>query len=206
MWVIDTCIVLDILENDPEFGRASAQLLQKLLPQGLSISPITTVELSVVFSGDIIEQKYFLDQAGISYVEAWTAADIERACTAWNFYIVAKRQAQTPKRPVADILAKQQMYKHEVAALASQQLKCPGGLPTFFESGFDHGLNSKCKNCFEKKSSHISVHGGGGTKSSRRHRSRRRSHHRSNKKSRKVHRVRKVRKSRPRRHHHCRPR
>lgn len=104
MWVIDTCIVLDILENDPEFGRASAQLLQKLLPQGLSISPITMVELSVVFSGDIIEQKYFLDQAGISYVEAWTAADTERACTAWNFYIVAKRQAQTPKRPVADIL------------------------------------------------------------------------------------------------------
>ena len=53
---------------------------------------------------DIIEQKYFLDQAGISYVEAWTAADTERACTAWNLYIVAKRQAQTPKRPVADIL------------------------------------------------------------------------------------------------------
>ncbi len=104
MWVVDTCIVLDIFENDPAFGRPSAKLLHKLLPHGLTISPVTMVELSAAFSGDLAEQKYFLDQAGISYHEPWTAADTEQAHAAWNAYVGAKRQAQTVKRPIADIL------------------------------------------------------------------------------------------------------
>lgn len=104
MWVVDTCVVLDVFENDPAFGRPSAKLLQKLLPQGLTISPVTMVELSAAFSGDLAEQKRFLDQAGISYEEPWTAADTELACAAWNAYVVAKRQARATKRPAADIL------------------------------------------------------------------------------------------------------
>lgn len=104
MWVVDTCIVLDVFEHDPAFGRPSAKLLQKLLPQGLTISPVTMVELSAAFSGDLAEQKRFLDQAGISYEEPWTAADTEQACVAWNAYVVAKRQTRAAKRPVADIL------------------------------------------------------------------------------------------------------
>jgi hypothetical protein len=103
-------------------------------------------------------------------------------------------------RRIGHILDDEKTDKHLAEALASQQLKCPGGtdgIPTFFESGFDHGPNSKCKNCFEKRSSHMSVHGGGGTKSSRRHRSHRSHRRGANKKSRKVHRV---RKSRRRRH------
>jgi hypothetical protein len=79
-------------------------LLHKLLPQGLTISPVTMVELSVAFSGDLAEQKRFLDQAGISYGEPWTPADTEEAHAAWDVYIVAKRQAQATKRPIADIL------------------------------------------------------------------------------------------------------
>ncbi len=104
MWVIDTCIILDVFENDPAFGRPSAKLLQKLLPQGLTISPVTMVELSAAFSGDLAEQKNFLDQAGISYGESWTVADTEQAHTAWNAYVVAKRLAQATKRPIADLL------------------------------------------------------------------------------------------------------
>lgn len=104
MWVVDTCIVLDVLEHDPAFGRPSAKLLQKLLPQGLTISPVTMVELSAAFSGDLTEQKRFLDLAGISYGEPWTAADTELACAAWHAYVVAKRQARATTRPVADIL------------------------------------------------------------------------------------------------------
>lgn len=104
MWVADTCIVLDVFEDDPAFGRPSARLLQKLLPQGLAISPVTMVELSAAFAGDLVEQKRFLDQAGISYAEPWTAADTELACAAWNAYVVAKRQARAAKRPIADIL------------------------------------------------------------------------------------------------------
>ena len=104
MWVIDTCIVLDVFEHDPAFGQRSAELLQKLLPQGLTVSPITMVELSAAFTGDLAEQKSFLDQAGISYTDPWTAADTERAHTAWHAYVVAKRQGSAAKRPVADLL------------------------------------------------------------------------------------------------------
>ena len=104
MWVVDTCIVLDIFEHDPAFGRPSGELLHKLLPQGLAISPVTMVELSAAFAGDLAEQKRFLDQAGISYAEPWTPADTELAHAAWNAYVVAKRQGRAAKRPVADLL------------------------------------------------------------------------------------------------------
>lgn len=103
-WVVDTCIVLDIFEGDPRFGRPSAKLLQVLLPQGLAISPVTMVELSPAFEGDLSEQKRFLDQTGISYSESWTSADTEAAHAAWNKYIVSKRFGAMPKRPIADIL------------------------------------------------------------------------------------------------------
>lgn len=104
MWIVDTCVVLDIFENDPKFGRASARLLQAMLPDGLAVSPVTMVELSAAFSGDVEEQKRFLDQAGLSYLEPWTMADTEAAHAAWNLYVKAKRLNHAPKRPVADIL------------------------------------------------------------------------------------------------------
>ena len=33
MWVVDTCVVLDVFENDPQFGKGSAALLEKLLAE-----------------------------------------------------------------------------------------------------------------------------------------------------------------------------
>ena len=104
MWVVDTCIVLDILEHDPVFGRPSAELLHKLLPQGLAVSPVTMVELSAAFDGNLTQQKRFLDLAGISYAEPWTVADTEQAHVAWNAYVAAKRRERAAKKPVADIL------------------------------------------------------------------------------------------------------
>lgn len=103
-WVVDTCVVLDVFENDPKFGRSSANLLQKLLSQSLAISPVTMVELSAAFGGDLAEQKRFLDLAGISYAEAWTSADTESAHAAWAKYVAAKRSGRSARRPVADIL------------------------------------------------------------------------------------------------------
>lgn len=48
-WVVDTCVVLDVLEDDPQFGRASAKLLENLLRDGLAVSPVTMVELAAAF-------------------------------------------------------------------------------------------------------------------------------------------------------------
>jgi predicted nucleic acid-binding protein len=104
MWVVDTCVVLDVFEHDPQFGLVSARLLEKLLVDGLAVSPVTFVELSAAFDGDLAEQKRFLEQAGISHTEAWTLADTEAAHHAWNAYVQSRRAGKIPKRPVADIL------------------------------------------------------------------------------------------------------
>jgi predicted nucleic acid-binding protein len=104
MWVVDTCVVLDVFENDPQFGKGSAALLEKLLADGLAVSPVTMVELSAAFDGDIAEQKRFLEGAGISHAEAWTAADVDASHKAWNAYVVGRRKDKASKRPIADIL------------------------------------------------------------------------------------------------------
>lgn len=103
-WIVDTCVVLDVFENDPQFGQASAKLLQRLLPDGLAVSAVTMVELSAAFEGDMSEQKRFLELSGISHSEAWTVADTDAAHRAWNAYVKSRRADKVPKRPVADIL------------------------------------------------------------------------------------------------------
>jgi predicted nucleic acid-binding protein len=104
MWVVDTCVVLDVLEDDPQFGLSSARVLERLLSDGLCVSPVTMVELSAAFSGDLMEQKQFLNSAGISYSEPWTTLDTESSHIAWNNYVQARRARKTVKRPVADLL------------------------------------------------------------------------------------------------------
>ena len=52
IWVVDTCIVIDVLENDPDFGRASAELLDKMAAEGIALCPVSYVELAPAFLGD----------------------------------------------------------------------------------------------------------------------------------------------------------
>lgn len=104
MWVVDTCVVLDVLEDDPAFGLPSAKLLERLRPDGLCVCPITMVELSAAFDGNMAGQKHFLDLADISYAESWTSADTDAAHGAWNTYVQFRRVERIAKRPVADLL------------------------------------------------------------------------------------------------------
>ena len=103
-WVVDTCIVIDILENDPNFGLRSATLLEAKLDEGLSICPVTFVELAPAFEGNGNEQETFLQQAGIGFREGWTTADTRTAHLAWHQHIAARRSGILPKRPIADVL------------------------------------------------------------------------------------------------------
>lgn len=103
-WVIDTCVILDVLENDPEFGLRSARLLDERSREGLAICPVTLVEMAPAFEGDLDEQKRFLDLAGIRYDDGWTLADTEAAHQAWQRHVAARRSGTRAKRPVADIL------------------------------------------------------------------------------------------------------
>ena len=100
----DTCVVLDVLENDPEFGMRSAQLLEGKFAEGLGICPVTQVELAPAFGGDLDHQKRFLGLAGIDFHRAWTLADTEAAHQAWHLHVAARRSGTLAKRPIADIL------------------------------------------------------------------------------------------------------
>ena len=103
-WVVDTCVVIDVLENDPSFGLRSATLLEQKLGEGLSICPVTFVELAPAFEGNLEQQERFLEQAGIDSRSGWVAADTRTAYQAWYLHIAARRSGILPKRPIADVL------------------------------------------------------------------------------------------------------
>jgi len=103
-WVVDTCVVLDVLEGDPEFGMKSARLLEDRMTEGLAICLVTQVELAPAFGGDSAQQRRFLQQAGIDDLCGWTRADMEAAHEAWHLHIQDRRAGSLPKRPIADLL------------------------------------------------------------------------------------------------------
>ncbi len=104
IWVVDTCVVIDVLENDADFGLRSAELLEERLEDGLAICPVTQVELAPAFGGDLDEQKRFLNLAGIDYDVCWTVADTRAAHLAWHSHVLARRAGITPRRPIADVM------------------------------------------------------------------------------------------------------
>jgi predicted nucleic acid-binding protein len=103
-WVVDTCVIIDLVDNDATFGNASAAALKAQLDDGLLICPVTTVELSPAFQADFRVQEAFLTRAGIGYSEPFLPIDAENGHAAWNAYVQRRRTEGTPRRPVADIL------------------------------------------------------------------------------------------------------
>lgn len=105
MWIVDTCVLLDVFEDDPSFGEASADFLEAHRAEGLAVSPVTMIELAAAFDGDTAEQKRFLDTCGVSYAEPWTAGDVEASQRAWNEYVRDRRRNKAmPRRPIADLM------------------------------------------------------------------------------------------------------
>lgn len=102
-WVVDTCLILDVLEDDPAFGIGSAELIDRYAPKGLVVCPVTYIELSPAFGGDMGRQNFFLKEINVSFSESWTWQDSASAHAAWNRYVEAKRQGSIPRRPIADI-------------------------------------------------------------------------------------------------------
>ncbi|MBN1962836.1 MAG: PIN domain-containing protein [Deltaproteobacteria bacterium] len=104
MLVVDTCVIIDIADADPTYGTLSAQCLEAHLNQGLTISPISYVELAPVFDNSTRLLDEFLDGVGIEKNEQFSIADRYVAFNAWARHIIAKRTKVTHKRPVADAL------------------------------------------------------------------------------------------------------
>ena len=103
-WVVDTCLLIDLAVDDPEFFAASARLVEGKQPEGLVVCPISVVELAPVFGGQPPAVVEFLRRLDIPWPESWTHADTQTAFTAWNHYVAGKRQGNLAKRPIADVL------------------------------------------------------------------------------------------------------
>jgi hypothetical protein len=104
MPVVDTCVLVDIADDDPEYGRASAACVAKHLREGLLVSPITYVELAPVFDGSTRLLDDFLDGLGVGRHEPFELTDRDVAFAAWARHIAAKRAGEARRRPVAEAL------------------------------------------------------------------------------------------------------
>lgn len=103
-WVVDTSVLLDIRQNDPQFGPAAAECLVRYLPEGLIICPVTYIELAPEFAGNSALQEEFFQRVGVQWLESWTYQDTKNAFHLWADYVAKKRSSDASKRPVADVL------------------------------------------------------------------------------------------------------
>ncbi len=112
-WIVDTCVLLDVLEDDPEFGRSSAVTLDAHVEEGLIVCPVTYAELAPAFQGDRSLQDEFLGGIGMDFRQDWLWEDTLRAHEAWNTFVQRKRAGLLPKRPLADILIGAFAIRHQ---------------------------------------------------------------------------------------------
>jgi predicted nucleic acid-binding protein len=103
-WVVDTCVLIDVLEDDPEFGIASAETLDAHSDEGLIVCPVSYAELAPSFQGDRALQDEFLSGVGVDFRHEWSWEDTLRAHEGWHEFIQMKKAGKLPKRPLADIL------------------------------------------------------------------------------------------------------
>ena len=104
MMVVDTCVILDVLMNDPIFGQRSLSVLEKHTDDGLLIAPVSYVELAPAFLGDVNRENQFLFELGIELPNGFDTSDIALAHSAWHRHILKKREGKSPRRPIADVL------------------------------------------------------------------------------------------------------
>ena len=103
-WMVDTCVLIDVLDDDPCFGRISAMCLQNRLQDGLIVAPVSYIELAPAFMGNRQIQQAFLDQMLAVYDVPWVWEDTLAAHAAWARYARHKQSGLISKRPIADIL------------------------------------------------------------------------------------------------------
>ena len=122
-WVVDTCVILDVLKGDKDFSGMSADALDRKRLEGLVVAPLTYVELSPSFGGNAVEQNRFLEKLGVDIEFQGNRDAVLIAHKAWCEHIMRKRAGQVAKRPIADIM---------IGAYAMQK----GGLITRNEDDF----------------------------------------------------------------------
>lgn len=112
-WLVDSCVLLDVLDSDSAFGRSSAAIIDEMVGDGLFISPVTAIEIAPAFLGDSDRQEQFLWEIGVSISDCWDDVAQRAAQSAWAAHIAAKRRGLAPKRTVADILIGALALRHD---------------------------------------------------------------------------------------------
>lgn len=103
-WVVDTSVLLDIHLDDPAFARSSAECLVVHAAAGLTLAPVTYIELAPAFDGNSGLQDQFLAEVGLEWLASWTLSDSMQAHALWAVRVALKRSGHPAKRPVADVL------------------------------------------------------------------------------------------------------
>ena len=104
-WVVDTCVLLDILDEISPFAESAAEALDMKVEEGeLTVAPITYVELAPAFNGDRSMQDLFLRNVGVNIDFEGNAAAVFAAHKAWYEHIMCKRSGVEKKRPIADVM------------------------------------------------------------------------------------------------------
>ena len=102
--VVDTCVIIDVLDGQSPFSKASAKTLDKYADEGLLIAPISYVELAPAFLGDENRERDFLLDLGIDLPPLIDNTDLSAAHAAWYRQVLRKRQGKTVRRPIADVM------------------------------------------------------------------------------------------------------
>ena len=103
-WVIDSCVLLDVALKDPVHGVSSALFLEAKRGEGLTVCPVSVVEIAPFFDGSAATIREFLKLMGAESGASWMEADTEAAVAGWTRYVRLKRAGEAGKRPVADML------------------------------------------------------------------------------------------------------
>ena len=103
-WVVDTCLLMDLVLADPVFKNRAATLLNEKSGEGLVICPPILVELAPALIGDMDDAEAFLKTVKVRFDEPWLRADTLAAFGGWHRYVARRRQDRIPRRPVADVL------------------------------------------------------------------------------------------------------
>lgn len=113
MLLVDTCILIDIADDDPVFAERSAQCLVTHMPMGLLLSPVSFVELAPVFDGSVPLLDEFLAGVGVVVADEFGAVERLTAFKGWAHHITNKRAGNVRRRPVADALIGALALRHD---------------------------------------------------------------------------------------------
>ena len=78
-WVVDSCVLLDVALKDPVHGVASALFLEARRGDGLTVCPVSIVEIAPFFGGNAATVREFIKLMGADGSASWMEADSEAA-------------------------------------------------------------------------------------------------------------------------------